>query len=328
MPGKTVGSENLILVEPKDYFEIPIGVLRGLMDPEGFARRIRKPWSELTAAKHFVARATGISGDEVVLSNGDRLAFEQAIVATGATTTGYPFVKGGGAETAGARDSEFRTEGARLEAASSVLIIGGGPIGVELAGEINSVYPAKQITIVDGQDRLLPALPPGAGEKALKVLTSRGITVALNTRLEPTGDKYVGSDGAVYSADIVYNAIGIRTDAIPVDGGNSTNKQGQLMVDDNLRVTGRFNVFAVGDVNDVPEIKLAATARTQAGVAARNIVTLRNSTGAPLRSYKASKPMGFVTLGRKGGIAQLPFGRMDFMISMKQKDMFTSMHLK
>jgi len=325
---KKIGSENLILVEPKDYFEIPIGVLRGLMDPEGFARRIRKPWSELTAARHIVARATEISGDEVILSNGDRLAFEQAIVATGATTKGYPFIKGGGAETAEARDSEFRSEGARLKGASSVLIIGGGPIGVELAGEINSAHTAKQITIVDGQDRLLPALPPGAGKKAHKVLTSRGITVALNIMLEPKGDKYMGSDGTIYSADIVYNAIGIRTDAIPVDGGESMNKHGQLKVDDNLRVNGRINVFAIGDVNDVPEIKLAATVRTQAGVAAGNVVALRGSNGAPLRSYRASKPMGFVTFGRKGGIAQLPFGRMDFMIGMKQKDMLTSMYLK
>jgi NADH dehydrogenase FAD-containing subunit len=59
---------------------------------------------------------------------------------------------------------------------------------------------------------------------------------------------------------------------------------------------------------------------------AQNIVS--RESGKKLKPYKpTSGPMGFITIGRKKGIGQLPFGRMDFMIAMKQKDMFVSRFL-
>ena len=53
------------------------------------------------------------------------------------------------------------------------MIIGGGPVGVEMAGELAYKYDTKKITLVNGPDRLLAALPPGAGKKAEKVLLKK-----------------------------------------------------------------------------------------------------------------------------------------------------------
>jgi NADH dehydrogenase FAD-containing subunit len=82
----------------------------------------------------------------------------------------------------------------------------------------------------------------------------------------------------------------------------------------------------LGDINDLPSIKLGAFAARQAKLTARNIAALLEN-----RPLKAFKPMtgtiGLVTLGKKGGIAQLPFGRFDPLIATKQKDLFVSRYL-
>lgn len=323
----------LILVEPREYAEVPFAVLRGLTDPGGFARKIRKPWTDLTSAKVVHAKAAKVTDDKVILEDGREIPFDYAVVATGSTTRGYPFIKGGAAESVIDRETQFREEGEKLVDASSVLIIGGGPIGVELAGEINAAWPAKKVTLVHGTDRLLPALPPGAGAKAWKVLTGRGVEVALNTQLQADGDgeqtSFTATDGRSFGTDLVIRAIGIRVDSAAVAAGmpDAVEETGHIRVAQDLRIAGHPSVFALGDVNDVPEIKLGATTRTQANTTAGNIQRLLADPGASLRAYKPAKPMGLITFGRKGGVAQLPFGRFDALVGMKQKDMFVSMYL-
>jgi NADH dehydrogenase FAD-containing subunit len=298
------------------------------MNPDGFGRKIRLPWSDLTRVDRISAKAVEIVGNEVVLDNGSHVNFTMAIVATGAITNGYPFIKGGGAPTLKDRESEFLSEGDRIKKAQRFLLIGGGPVGVEFAGEIISAYPEKKVTLVNNKNRLLPMLPDGAGTKAFNVLTKLGINIELNKTIALTGKSYKDQNDHTYEADLIFNLIGIKTTSVPVDGDASRNGLNQIKVDTNLRVIGRNNVFAIGDVNDVSEIKLGANAMSHAAVVAKNIIALQNNPHASLRRYKAAKPMGFVTLGPKAGIGQMPFGRMDFLISMKQKDLFLSMFLK
>jgi NADH dehydrogenase FAD-containing subunit len=91
-----------------------------------------------------------------------------------------------------------------------------------------------------------------------------------------------------------------------------------------LRVKGYDNVFAIGDINDVPEIKLGALAGMQADLTAKNIMKLIKNPSNALKSYKPSKPMSMIPIGKETGAVQLPFGHPHFMISLKQKDLFVS----
>jgi NADH dehydrogenase FAD-containing subunit len=321
---RTDGAE-LVLIEPREYAEVPFPAFRALIDPEGLGSRMRKPWSEITSARWISSKAREIAGNEVVLESGERVAFSYAVVATGSTTRGYPFFKGGTANTITERQSEFRAEADKLREAQSVLIIGGGPIGVELAGEVAEAYPDKQVTLVHSGERLLPALPEGAGKEAQKVLGKKGVEIVLGTKLEERDGNWFDGAGAKYEADHVYSAIGIRTDSIPVDGAKPMDAQGRIPVNENLMVRDR--VFAIGDVTDVPEIKLGAFAHNHAKVAAKNVAALLADKSNKVKSYKASAPIGFVTLGPSDGIAQLPPFRLDFMIKIKQKDLFISQFL-
>lgn len=317
---KRVGLDQVILVEPREYVEVPFASLRGLVDPEGIGRAMRRPWSEVAPVQRIAAAAEAIRGDEVLLSSGERLSFSRAIIAVGGRWRAASFIQGRGKVRIAEREHEFVAEHERLKRASSVLIIGGGPVGVELAGEIAEHFPEKRITLVQGDTALLPALSAGAGRKAFRVLERLGVSVLLNTRLAEREGRYYDAEGNEYAADIVYPALGVGTNPIPIDDGRALDESGRIRVDENLRVEGRRNLFAVGDANNVPEVKLGATAKVQAARAADNLIALGKGTGR-LRRYRPSRPLGFVTLGRNAGIAELPCIRFDPLIILKQRDL-------
>lgn len=318
---KKIGLEQVLLVEPREYVEVPFASLRGLVDPSGIGRKMRRPWSEVAPVKRIAAAAQEVRGDEIFLSTGERISFAQAIIAVGARWRAANFIQGAGRERIAEREAECDREHDRLKAASSILIIGGGPVGVELAGEVAESFPEKRISLVQGEKALLPALSAGAGRKAMRVLQELGVRVILDTLLEDRNGSYYDGAGEEYAADIVYPAMGVGANPLPIDDGSALDGRGRIMVDENLRVSGRENLFAVGDANDVPEIKLGATAKIQAAKAADNVISLRRGRSR-LKRYRPSKPMGFVTLGRHAGIAKLPCIRFDPLIIIKQRDLF------
>ena len=66
----------------------------------------------------------------------------------------------------------------RLAAARSVLIVGGGIVGVELAGEVvTHMRPSKAVTLVTSRDRLMADKPNGIGRRAQAWLEKRGVRV-------------------------------------------------------------------------------------------------------------------------------------------------------
>ncbi len=67
--------------------------------------------------------------------------------------------------------------GDSIKAAKHVVLVGGGPSGVETAAEVVSAFAGKQVTLVHGGERLLPALPPKAGAKAKAWLEAHGVKV-------------------------------------------------------------------------------------------------------------------------------------------------------
>src|SRR5690606_24430850 len=92
-----------------------------------------------------------------MLASGRRVEADYTGLASGSS---YPYpAKPGADSTAEALDDLRRTH-KELAGAGRVLIIGAGPVGLELAGEIKEVWPHKQVTIVDPAGELLPGYEP------------------------------------------------------------------------------------------------------------------------------------------------------------------------
>lgn len=148
------------------------------------------------------------------------------------------------------------TEHEKIKSANSILIVGGGPTGVELAGEIAVDFPNKKVILVHRGSRLLDFLGEKAGKKALDWLISKNVEVILGQSVEldsASNGVYRLSGGETVVADCHFLCTGkpfgtswLR-DTILKD---SLDIHGKLQVDSNLRVKGHSNIFAIGDIVD------------------------------------------------------------------------------
>src|SRR5690606_33999932 len=106
-----------------------------------------------------------------------------------------------------------------------IAIVGGGATGVELAAELmeasdslrsygmNTLDPARdiQITLLEGADRILSALPEKLSARAEQLLRSRGVQVCTRVKVaEVHADHLLDSEGRRYEADLCVWAAGIK----------------------------------------------------------------------------------------------------------------------
>eukprot|EP00968_Pinguiococcus_pyrenoidosus_P004994 scaffold323_cov232-Pinguiococcus_pyrenoidosus.AAC.13 len=167
-------------------------------------------------------------------------------------------------------------------AASSILIVGGGPVGVEMAGEIKAAHPDKDVTIVNSGTKLLSAAVAPLNDRLvtsiMRQLEALGVRVVLGARLaeippppegpvktaiRPTpGATFALSNGESVSADLVFVATGpsavkpAGADLLPegaVDGST-----GLIKVNEYFLVDGMDGVFAIGDCTNIRETKMGA----------------------------------------------------------------------
>ncbi|KAG0562401.1 hypothetical protein KC19_9G143200 [Ceratodon purpureus] len=317
-------SYKLTFIDPKDFFEVPYARLRCIVEPKFAQRSIMKHSEYLKKGTFLQTSATGVSGQELITASGERVAFDFLVIGTGTTFSGPT--------TKEEMLKFYQAETQNIQAAETVLIIGGGPVGVELAGEVATDFPNKKVTLVHGGERLLEFLGPKASTKALKWLQSKKVTVVLNDRIDSeglAGPHYVTKKGIAIQADAHFVCVGKRVGSSWLRGSDLENvldKEGRLMVDRNMRVQGYSYVFALGDVCDTNEIKQGYLATKQAAVVIENMKKhIKDPYTAKLTEYKpATTPFAIVSLGRNLGLMQMPLGTLVGRLPgmLKSKDLF------
>ncbi|XP_038984002.1 apoptosis-inducing factor homolog B-like isoform X2 [Phoenix dactylifera] len=332
---------DVVLIDPKEYFEIPWACLRSMVEPS-FAERILINHTDyLSNGRIITSRATGITESEVFTEDGQTILYDYLVLATGhADPTPRSrkdrleqFQQDPTPRSRKDRLEQFQQDNATIKSSSSVLIIGGGRMGVELAGEISVDYPEKKVTLIHKGPRLLEFIGAKASNKALKWLKLKGVDVLLEQSVDldsiTEGERvFTTSAGKSVSADCHFVCVGRPLGSTWLQETflkESLDKSKRLMVDKNLRVKGRRNIFAIGDITDIHEIKLGYLAQDQAAVVAKNLkLLLKGGRESKLATYKPAPAMAVVSLGRKRGVAQLPFtaisGRLPGMF--KSKDLF------
>jgi len=103
----------------------------------------------------------------------------------------------------------FATLQARVNQANNVLVIGGGPVGIEVALDVASVYPEKSVTLIHSRDRLAGKYGANLHDACLKVLEGESVRVILGERpavdgtRAAAGEKVTLSTGETVLADVV-----------------------------------------------------------------------------------------------------------------------------
>lgn len=158
---------------------------------------------------------------------------------------------------------------------SSMLIIGGGVIGIEFACALNAL--GCKVTIVEALPRLAPSLDGEMASHLAKQLTAQGIELLLEHKVVSIADEAkeakitVENNGTstVLSAEKVLCAVGRRpySDGLNVEAAGIRAERGKILVDEYLQ-TNIPGVYAIGDC--LAQIMLAHTASAQGEVAAEN----------------------------------------------------------
>ena len=133
------------IIDPTDFFELAWVNPRALVSPE-WAQRCIVPYSAfLPGIQHVKDAVASLEANKVVTKSGNTIEFKYCVVAVGSSYAG--FMKAAATTTvASQRVSEMHAHSEQLRSASQVLIVGGGPSGVELAFEILDVYPSKKVS--------------------------------------------------------------------------------------------------------------------------------------------------------------------------------------
>ncbi|MFI6787364.1 NAD(P)/FAD-dependent oxidoreductase [Nonomuraea sp. NPDC050383] len=312
---KALESEaDVILVDPREAFINTAGSLRALTRPEWGSNMFfpYKQW--LTRGTVLRDRAASVDPGGVTLASGQRVEADYLVLATGSS---YAYPAKPEADSVEEVLDDLRLTHKELAGAERVLILGAGPVGLELAGEIKEVWPHKQVTVVDPAERLLPAFQPELRQDLHRQLDELDIRLRLGTGLTAPPATEPGQAGTFtvtttggddITADIWFRAHGVRVNSDYLADGRLTTRtsRGQVPVTETLNIHGYEHVYAIGDITDVPEAKMAGYAMQHAEVVARNI-TAQLRGERPTATYRAAAdPMILLPLGPRGGAGQLP----------------------
>jgi dihydrolipoamide dehydrogenase len=227
------------------------------------------PWLEEREIE--LSRGAGtIDGERRVKVGDDVLVARKAVVvATGSEATIPPI---DGLREAEPWDNRQATTAKSVP--DSLVVLGGGPVGAEMAQAWHSFGTA--VVLVEAMERLLPNEEPFAGEEVADALRDRGVGVRTGTKANAVRAENGGvivelEDGDTVRGDELLVAIGrtARTEGIGLETvGVEVDRW--LEVDDQLRVNGSDWLYAIGDVNG--RALLTHMGKYQARIAADRIL--------------------------------------------------------
>jgi NADH dehydrogenase len=210
------------------------------------------------------------------------------------------------------------------------VLIGAGPTGVEMAGQIAELahralkdqyrhadLTQTRIILIDAADRVLPAFDPPLSHSALKRLSTMGVDVRLNTRVvdvDAEGVKVDSAEGGdhieaytkIWAAGVAAPTLGHR---IAEATGAETDRAGRIRVNPDLTVPGHPEIFVVGDLAalDLPGVAQVAM---QGGRYAARVVNGR-LTGRPLtKPFRYFDKGNMATISRFSAVANV--GKLHF----------------
>ncbi|WP_067780707.1 NAD(P)/FAD-dependent oxidoreductase [Actinomyces vulturis] len=303
------------LIEQKDRFVNHAAALRATVDPE-WAEKIFIPYDNLLKNGRVIhGTVLKTNGTSVSVSGMDEeIEADHLVLATG---TAYPFPAKHLESSAAIAKARIERAYNNLKQSGRVLIVGGGAVGIELAGEITSYFPEIEITLLESGPDILTSgdYKPELRESIRKQLQERGVKIMVGDSLSYLPPVDVGvlspfrvmtQGGTQIKADMWFRAYGssAATGYLGRDYAEVRHYDGTIRVDDHLRVLDHPCVWAIGDITDVRESKRADAARAHAEVVAANIAAMIRGE-EPNAIYAPGKEWVVLPLGPNGGASQI-----------------------
>lgn len=218
---------------------------------------------------------------------------------------------------------------------STIVIAGGGPTGVELAGMMAEMainitkkdYPevtsaTGRIYLVDGLRTLLAPMSDQSQKEAIIVLKNLGVEILLGTMVKGfDGDSVFLSDGSQIEAATLIWASGVIAREVPGLGADVIGRGRRILVDEFNKVKGLPDVYAIGDqclqttdpafINGHPQ--LAQVALQQGGHLSQNL--LRIAKGQPMKAFLYNDKGSMAIIAKYKAVVDLPKGFMKGLLA-------------
>ncbi len=206
----------------------------------------------------------------------------------------------------------------------NVVIVGGGPTGVELAGAIaemkNKILPKDyaelnfghmHIYLLEAAPRLLNGMSAESGNTVVKYLNRLGVEVQANTSVtDYDGETVSLSNGKTIRSRCVIWAAGVKGASIPGFSASTVAAGDRLFVNQNNKVKDMQDVFAIGDIALMQDDKfikghpqVAQVAIQQARLLAKNLEKIESDK--PLISFRYKDKGSLATVGRNLALAEI-----------------------
>ncbi len=223
----------------------------------------------------------------IILDN-NTVEYEKLIIALGPSQN-YSFING----------SEYvyglsSLEGAikireRLKTSKDVIIIGGGYLGVEIAGAIKN----KNITVIERAEKLLTGLPENLSTHAEKILREKHVKIIYGSTVKSVGKDSVITSDNEYNSDLTLFAGGLTGNKI-IGNFDITNKNLKIVVDKYLKSVDYEDVYACGDsmfIENKGNIPMSAIIARSAGITA-----MHNALGY-MREFRNDNWINVIEIG-------------------------------
>jgi NADH:ubiquinone reductase (H+-translocating) len=203
------------------------------------------------------------------------------------------------------------------------VVVGAGPTGVEMAGamaeiavhamdnEFKHIDPtSSRVVLVEGAPHVLPVYPEPLSLKAKRQLETLGVEVLTGSLVESIDSTGVTlGDGTRIESETVLWAAGVKASPLGELLGAPLDRAGRVVVESDLSIPGRLNVFVIGDLATVPGVPGVAPAAMQMG---RYVAKLIRSDmmGKDRKPFAYNNKGSLATIGRARGVAD--FGKIRF----------------
>ena len=327
------GGLKVILVSPNSQFFWNVaavrGVIPGAIPDEQLFLPIEPAFAQYSSenfefvlgkAEHLDIENGSV---EVVKNDGTQrsLSYDQLIIATGShIRSNLPFKPIGTHEETLAALHALQKH---IDVAKSIVVVGGGPTGVETAGELAAAYGAKKdITLIVGGDHVLQAshILPSVSQVVEKDLQKLGVKLIRNTQVKEAqtdsakreNDVAVAqtttltlSNGSTFTTDMYLPLFGIQlnTGFVPP---SLLDSAGNLALDKTMRVTGTNNMWGIGDIGNLEAKQLTVTDAQVIHLSNALHIVLTGDSKQVVKEYKpSSRKMIFIAMGKKYATGQI-----------------------
>lgn len=204
----------------------------------------------------------------------------------------------------------------------TLVVVGGGPTGVELAGSLGEITrfsimrdfdhidPHKtKIILIEAGPTILPTMTPELQREAIKQLEELGVDVRVNAKVSEINENGITAGGIFISSGTVLWAAGVAASPINKTLGAELDRQGRVVVTRNLSIANHPDIFVIGDQahyewgEDKKPLPGLAPVAMQQGRFVAKVIKAKVGGSTPPEYFKYIDKGQMATVGRSRAVA-------------------------